>query len=110
MTGPDLEGLMARAREMQERLARIQQDLATRRVEGSAGGGMVTAVATGELRILQIEIEPSLLESGDRAMIQDLVASAVNAALTNAQKMIQQELQQVSGGLSLPLPFPPGDG
>jgi DNA-binding YbaB/EbfC family protein len=110
MTGPDLEGLMARAREMQERLARVQQELATRRVEGSAGGGMVTAVATGELRILQIEIEPSLLEGGDRAMIQDLVASAVNAALTNAQKMIQQELQQVSGGLSIPLPFPPGDG
>ncbi len=110
MTGPDLEGLMARAREMQERLARVQQELATRRVEGSAGGGMVTAVATGELRIVQIEIEPSLLEGGDRAMIQDLAASAVNAALTNAQKMIQQELQQVSGGLSFPLPFPPGNG
>jgi hypothetical protein len=98
---------MARAREMQERLARVQQELATRRVEGSAGGGMVTAVASGELRILQVEIEPSLLEGGDRAMIQDLEASAVNAALTNAQKMIQQELQQVSGGLSIPLPFPP---
>ena len=107
MTGPDLEGLMARAREMQERLARVQQELATRRVEGSAGGGMVTAVATGELRIVQIEIEPSLLEGGDRAMIQDLAAAAVNDALTNAQKMIQQELQQVSGGLSIPLPFPP---
>jgi DNA-binding YbaB/EbfC family protein len=107
MTGPDLEGLMARAREMQERLARVQQELAARRVEGSAGGGMVRAVATGELRIVEIEIEPSLLEGGDRAMIQDLAAAAVNDALTNAQKMIQQELQQVSGGLSIPLPFPP---
>ena len=69
---------------------------------------MVKAVATGELRIVELQIEPSLLEGGDRQMIQDLAASAVNAALANAQKMIQEELQQASGGLSVPLPFRPG--
>ncbi len=108
MNPSDLEGLMEQAREMQTRLADLQRELASRRVEGSAGGGMVKAVATGELRIVELQIEPSLLEGGDRQMIQDLAASAVNAALTNAQKMIQEELQQASGGLSVPLPFRPG--
>ena len=108
MNPSDLEGLMEQAREMQTRLADLQRELASRRVEGSAGGGMVKAVATGELRIVELQIEPSLLEGGDRQMIQDLAASAVNAVLTNAQKMIQEELQQASGGLSVPLPFRPG--
>jgi DNA-binding YbaB/EbfC family protein len=93
---------MAKAREVQSRLAEVQRDLARRRVEGSAGGGMVTAIATGELRILEVRIEPSLLESGDREMIQDLAAAAVNAALASAQQMVQQELQRASAGFSLP--------
>ena len=92
MSEPELGQLVAQAREMQTRLAELQRDLARRRVEGTSGGGMVTAVATGELRILEIRIEPSLLEGGDRSMIQDLTAAAVNVALTNAQRMIQEEL------------------
>jgi DNA-binding YbaB/EbfC family protein len=107
---PDLGQLMAKAREMQSRLAELQRELAQRRAEGSAGAGMVTAVATGELRILEVRIESSLVESGDREMIQDLTAAAVNAALANAQRMIQDELQRVSGGLAITTPFPFGGG
>jgi DNA-binding YbaB/EbfC family protein len=98
----DIQELMARAQEAQSRVAELQRQLAARSVEGSAGGGMVKAVATGELRILRIEIEPSLLDSGDREMIQDLSAAAVNAALTNAQRMVQEELQRAGTTLSLP--------
>ncbi len=108
MSEPEFGQLVAQAREMQTRLAELQRDLARRRVEGTSGGGMVTAVATGELRILEIRIEPSLLEAGDRSMIQDLTAAAVNVALTNAQRMIQEELQQASGGLATTLPFGSG--
>lgn len=99
---PDLSALLEKAREAQEKLQALQRDLAVRRVEGSAGGGMVTAVATGALRVLEIRIEPQLMESGDLAMIQDLTAAAVNAALTNAQTMIQQEMQRASQGLQIP--------
>ena len=60
MNPSDLEELMAKAKQAQARMAALQRELAMRRVEGSAGGGMVTAVATGELRILKVEIEPSL--------------------------------------------------
>ncbi len=102
MSQADLGELMNRAREAQARLESLQRELALRRVEGSAGGGMVTAVASGALRVLELRIEPSLLETGDREMIQDLTAAAVNAALTNAQHMIQEEMQRASAGLALP--------
>ena len=104
MSPPDLGELMAKAREVQARLAEIQRDLAQRRVEATAGGGMVTAVASGQLRILEVRIEPSLFESGDREMVQDLTAAAVNAALTQAQQMIQEEMQRASAGLQVSFP------
>ena len=104
MSPPDLGELMAKAREVQARLAEVQRDLAQRRVEATAGGGMVTAVASGQLRILEVRIEPSLFESGDREMVQDLTAAAVNAALTQAQQMIQEEMQRASAGLQVSFP------
>jgi DNA-binding YbaB/EbfC family protein len=99
----DLGKLLEKAREAQARLQELQRDLARRRVEGAAGGGMVRAVASGELRILELQIEPSLLETGDRAMLQDLCTAAVNAALANAQRMIQEEMQRASAGFGIPL-------
>jgi DNA-binding YbaB/EbfC family protein len=102
MSQPDLGALFEKARAAQEKLQALQRDLALRRVEGSAGGGMVTATATGALRVLEVRIERKLVESGDLDMLQDLVAAAVNAALGNAQRMIQEEMQRASAGLALP--------
>ena len=102
MSPPDLSVLLEKAREAQEKLQTVQRDLASRTVEGSAGGGMVTAVVSGALRVLEIRVEPALFDSGDREMLQDLTAAAVNAALTNAQRMIQEEMQRASSGLGLP--------
>jgi hypothetical protein len=99
---PDLNDLLSKAQQMQGRLAELQRDLASRRFEGSAGGGMVTAVASGELRILEIRVEPGIVEGGDREMIQDLCAAAVNAALTNAQQGAQEEMQRLTGSLGIP--------
>jgi DNA-binding YbaB/EbfC family protein len=105
----DLSQLMARAQEAQQKLQALQQELATRRVEGTSGGGMVRASVSGSMRVLGIEIEPQLFESGDRDMLQDLVAAAVNAALGNAQRMIQEEMQRASASFNLPIQ-PPGVG
>ena len=102
MTEPDLSTLLEKAREAQEKLQTVQRDLASRTVEGSAGGGMVTAIVSGALRVIEIRIESALFDSGDREMLQDLTAAAVNAALTNAQRMIQEEMQRASSGLGLP--------
>lgn len=109
MSQPDLSSLLAKAREAQEKLQQLQRDLAARRIEGEAGGGMVTAVVSGALRVLEIRIEPQLAASGDREMLEDLVAAAVNAALTNAQQMIQREMQAAAGA-GLPGLFGGGEG
>lgn len=106
MNPEDLGQLVEKAREMQTRLADLQRELAVRRFEGAAGGGMVTAVVTGALRVHEVRIEPSLLERDDREMLQDLVAAAINAALSNAQASVQAELQRASAGLQIPLPSP----
>ena len=113
MSEQNFGNLLARAQQMQARLAELQRDLARRTVEAQAGGGMVTAVATGELRILELRIEKSLVEAGDHAMLQDLVAAAVNAALTKAQQMVQEEMQRAAGGSlmgALGGPEAPGGG
>ncbi len=102
MSQPDLGQIVAQAQQLQSKMAQVQQALATRRMEGSAGGGMVTAVVTGSMRVLEIHIEPSMLESPDRDMLQDLIAAAVNAALTNAQTVAQEEMQKLTGGLGIP--------
>ena len=104
MSQPDMNDLLAKAQQAQAKLANLQQSLARRSVEGTSGGGMVTVKATGELRILEIRIEPSLLASEDQGMIEDLTAAAVNAALANAQKMVQEEFQRASVGFQLPTP------
>jgi len=102
VSAPDLGTLLRRAQEVQARMAELQRDLARRRVEGTSGAGLVRAVATGELRILEVEIDPQLLAGGDRAMLQDLVAAAVNAALSQAQRMVQEEMQRAAAAMQLP--------
>jgi len=99
---PDLPQILAQAQKLQAKMGQLQRELAVRRFEGSAGGGMVTAVVSGELRVLEIRIENTLVEDKDREMIQDLAAAAVNAALGNAQRGVQEEMQRLTGGLSLP--------
>jgi DNA-binding YbaB/EbfC family protein len=99
---PDLSQLLAKAQQIQSKMGQLQRQLARRRFEASAGGGMVTAVVSGELRVLEIQIEPAMIDSGDREMIQDLTVAAVNAALGRAQRGVQEEMQRVTGVLAVP--------
>jgi len=102
MSGPDMKQMLEQAQQMQQRIGELQRDLATRRYEASSGGGMVTAVVSGQLRVLEVRIEPGLVEQRDREMIQDLTAAAVNAALEKAQRSVQEEFARLGGGLSIP--------
>ena len=101
MSPPDMRQVLEQAQQMQAKVAQLQRELAVRTFEGSAGGGMVTAVATGELRITKVSIEKQLLASGDREMIQDLTAAAVNAALQTAQRTVQEEFQSGADGIAV---------
>jgi DNA-binding protein YbaB len=81
-------------------MGQLQAELAGMRFEASAGGGMVTAVASGDLKIVEIRIEDAVFAGGDRGLVQDLTAAAVNAALATAQRHAQEQVQKFSlGGL-----------
>jgi len=105
--GFDLGGLFRQAQELQEKLASAQQELASRTVEASAGGGMISAVVNGKLELVQVRIDPTLLQSADVEMLQDLVVAAVNEGIRAAQKMMSDEMGKLTGGLGIKLPGMP---
>ncbi len=91
--------LLKQAQKMQQELARVQAELANITVEGSAGGGMVKVVANCQNQILEVNIEPEVVDPDDKEMLEDLIVAAVNQALENAQKRAQEEMSKVTGGL-----------
>jgi DNA-binding YbaB/EbfC family protein len=83
--------MLEQAKQMQERIDQIQKTLNARRFEATSGGGMVRATVTGALRVLSIEIEDAFFKTGDKEMIQDLAAAAINAAIVKAQEGANEE-------------------
>lgn len=94
--------LMKQAQKMQSQMARIQEELASRTVEASAGGGMVTAVVNGKQELLSVSIEKEVVDPEDVDMLQDLLVAAVNEALKKSQEMVAEEMSKVTGGFNIP--------
>jgi len=90
------------AQQMQAGMARVDAELQELRVEGSAGGGAVKAVATGKQELESITIDPSVVDAEDVEMLQDLVLAAVRDALDQAKAVAEQKVGQVTGGLRIP--------
>lgn len=97
-----LGNIMKQAQQMQAKIARIQQELETKEVEATAGGGMVTARANGKQQLLDLKIEKDVVDPEDIEMLQDLVLAAVNEAIKKSQEMIQEEMSKVTGGMNIP--------
>ena len=93
------EGMMARLQKMQQELAKAQSDLADQTIEASAGGGAVKVVMSGTQECRSVTIAPSLLESGDASMLQDLVLLAVNQAIQDSQLLAARRLGPLTGGV-----------
>ena len=98
----DINTIMQQAREMQEKMARIQEDLGTKTITGSAGGGMVNVTATGKGDIIGISIEDELLSASEKEMLQDLLTAATNDAVRKARELAKQEMAGLTGGLQIP--------
>lgn len=98
----DINSIMQQAREMQEKMAKVQNELASKTVIGSAGGGMVTVQATGKGEILSISIEDEVIDRSEKELLQDLVAGAVNDALRKARELAKSEMGGLAGGLQIP--------
>ncbi len=99
---PGLGDIMKQAQKMKAEMERIQAEVAGKTVEGSAGGGMVTVLANGKGELLSTRIDPEVLRSEDREMLQDLVTAAANDALRKARELLSQEVARLAGGLGLP--------
>lgn len=97
-----MKNLMKEAQKMQAKMAKMQEELKTKQIEASSGGGMVKVTSNGQQEILEIKIEPSLLEENDIEMLQDLVLAAVNEALNRSREMAQEEMAKITGGLNIP--------
>ncbi len=97
-----MEELMRQAQAMQTKMAEMQQELANKRVEGSSGGGMVRAVATGKQEIVSVSIEKSVVDPGEIDMLQDLVTAAVNDALRRSRELAEKDMSALAGGLKIP--------
>jgi len=97
-----MANMMKQAQKLQAQMLRLQEELADKTVESSAGGGMVTAVANGRQQIVSIQIEREVVDPEDVEMLQDLVQAAVNDALAKAQQMVSAEMGKLTGGLNIP--------
>lgn len=98
----NMGNLMKQAQAMQEQLAKIQEQAATKTVEGTAGGGMVTVTANGAMQVVGVKIDPEVLKSGDVEMLQDLIVAAAGEALRKAKEMMAEEMKSLTGGLRIP--------
>lgn len=86
----------------QNQVMKLQEELKEREVESTSGGGAVRAVVLGSKELKELQIDPDLLEEKDVEMLQDLVISAVNDALSRADEMVSQEMEKLTGGMGLP--------
>ena len=100
----DLNKIMEMAQSAQAELQRAQQNLESIEVEGASGGGLVKIRATAKGTILSVSIDDSLLQPSEKAMVEDLVAAAINDARSKADQAASSEMQKVTSGL----PLPPG--
>lgn len=98
----NLGNLMKQAQRMKAEAERIQAEAATKRVEGTAGGGMVTVVCNGQGEVVAVKIDPEVAGPDELEMLQDLVVAATNEALRKAREMLSQEMGRLTGGLGLP--------
>ena len=94
--------LQRMAQQMQQELLRIQGELETMMVDGSAGGGVVKAVVTGKQELVSVTIDPAAVDPADVDMLQDLIVAAVNDALGNSRRVAEEKMAAVTGGLAHP--------
>jgi DNA-binding YbaB/EbfC family protein len=97
-----MANLQRMAMQMQQEMLRVQEELADARVEGTAGGGVVKAVANGKQELISVTIDPSVVDSAEVEMLQDLIVAAVTEAQRAARELAEARMSAVTGGLRLP--------
>jgi hypothetical protein len=94
--------MMKEAQKLQQQMLAMQEEIAKRKVDATAGGGMVTVEVNGKQEILSIKIDPEVINKDDAQMLEDLVLAACNEALRKSRELVQQELGKLTGGMKIP--------
>lgn len=100
--GGNMNKMIKQARQVQEQIVKMQEELEQREVEASSGGGAVTVRVNGKQEVLSIKISPEVIDPDDVEMLEDLVTVAVNEAIRQAQDMVSSEMAKITGGLNIP--------
>src|SRR5213594_749173 len=90
--------LLKQAQEMQARIAKVQEELGQKTVEGSAGGGMVQVTVNGQLNINAVKIDPTVINAEEKEMLEDLILAAVNDGMRKARDLASAEMSKITGG------------
>lgn len=98
----NMNDILRQAQVMQNKIARLQQDMADKTYEAASGGGMVKAEVSGRQELLKLAIDPQAFEGKDVEMLEDLIIAAVNEALRIAKESMEREMTAISGGIKLP--------
>ncbi len=91
------KGVMQQIQQLQEQMIKAQEELAEQQVSGSAGGGAVKVLVTGNQRVLSVNVDPALLEDGDVELIQDLILTAINQGLDLSRGLAEEKLGPLAG-------------
>lgn len=102
MRGGNMQNMMKQMQKMQKKMAEAQEELGEKKIEGTAGGGMVTVVVTGHKEIVDVLIKPEVVDPDDIEMLQDLVLAATNDALKKADELTNQTMGQFTKGMNIP--------
>jgi DNA-binding YbaB/EbfC family protein len=94
--------IMKEAQKLQAQMAAMQEEVGKRKVDATAGGGMVTVEANGKQELTAVKIDPEVVNKDDVQMLEDLVLAAANEALRKSRELVQQELGKLTGGLKIP--------
>lgn len=97
-----LDKILKQAQKLQGQLGRLENDMKAKVVEASAGDGKVTAVVNGNRELIALNIDPSVLQSENPELLENLIISAVNTALNNIREMVNHEMNKATGGFSIP--------
>jgi nucleoid-associated protein EbfC len=94
--------LMKEAQRLQQQMQELQDQVAQKKVQATAGGGMVAVEANGRQELVSVKIDPEVINKDDAQMLEDLVLAACNEALRKSRELVQQELGKLTGGLKIP--------
>lgn len=100
--GGNMNNMMKQMQKMQKKMEELQAQIDATEIEASAGGGAIKVVVNGKKEVLDIEIDPSVVDPEDVEMLQDLVMAAVNEALRKAEDFSANEMKKVTGGMNIP--------